>query len=76
MMTIEQAVLERLRTLPPATQQEVLDFVEFLASRQPQPSCPEETTLLEAASDLIGAAPNLPSDLSTNKSYFQGFGQS
>jgi hypothetical protein len=35
-MTLEQVVLARLRTLPPATQQEVLNFVEFLASRQPQ----------------------------------------
>lgn len=29
-MTIEQAVVERLRALPPYRQQEVLDFVESL----------------------------------------------
>jgi len=75
-MSIEQAVLERLRTLPPATQQEVLNFVEFLASRQPQIAVSETSTLLDRASDLIGAIPDLPRDLSTNKSYFQGFGQS
>jgi hypothetical protein len=32
-MTIEEAVVERLRALPPERQQEVLDFVEFLAQR-------------------------------------------
>jgi hypothetical protein len=75
-MTLEQVVLARLRTLPPATQQEVLHFVEFLASRQPQSRPADPTTLLEAAGDLIGAIPDLPADLSTNPSHFQGFGQS
>ncbi|WNZ49141.1 DUF2281 domain-containing protein [Leptolyngbya boryana CZ1] len=73
-MTIEQAVLEQLRTLPPEAQQEALDFVEFLASRQPKAT--HSATLLEAASDLIGAIPDLPPDLSTNPSYLQSFGQS
>ncbi len=76
MMTIEQVVLERLRTLPPATQQEVLNFVEFLASRQSPPLPAETATLIETAGDLIGAIPGLPADLSTNPSYLQGFGQS
>jgi hypothetical protein len=75
-MTIEQAVLEQFRTLSPAAQQEVLHFVESLASRQSQPRCTDTTTLLKAAGDLIGAIPDLPPDLSTNKAYFQDFGQS
>lgn len=32
-MTIEEAVVEKLRALPPERQQEVLDFVEFLEQR-------------------------------------------
>lgn len=32
-MTIEQAVLENLRELPPDKQQEVLDFVQFLKEK-------------------------------------------
>lgn len=32
-MSIEQAVVEKLRTLPPDKQQEVLDFVEFLQQK-------------------------------------------
>ncbi|MEZ4711943.1 MAG: DUF2281 domain-containing protein [Caldilineaceae bacterium] len=33
-MTIEQAVLQNLYTLPPEKKQEVLDFVEFLQAKQ------------------------------------------
>jgi hypothetical protein len=33
MMTIEEAVAEKLRALPPEKKQEVLDFVEFLVQR-------------------------------------------
>lgn len=32
-MSIEQAVVERLKTLPPDKQQEVLDFTEFLQEK-------------------------------------------
>jgi hypothetical protein len=38
-MTIEQAVLEKLRELPADKQAEVLDFVEFLLGRsEPEPA--------------------------------------
>ena len=37
-MTIEQAVLERLKALPPDRQREVLDFAEFLRSKETQTS--------------------------------------
>ncbi|MEG4805493.1 DUF2281 domain-containing protein [Microcoleus sp. ARI1-B5] len=32
-MNLEQAVLDKLRTLPPDKQQEVLDFAEFLQKK-------------------------------------------
>ena len=32
-MSIEQAVIEKLKILPPEKQQEVLDFVEFLGQK-------------------------------------------
>lgn len=32
-MSIEQAVIEKLRTLPPHKQQQVLDFAEFLQQK-------------------------------------------
>ena len=34
-MSLEQLVLEKLRTLPTEKQQEVLDFVEFLQQKGP-----------------------------------------
>ncbi|HJY82563.1 MAG TPA: DUF2281 domain-containing protein [Candidatus Binatia bacterium] len=41
-MSIEQSVLEKMQTLPPDKQQEVLDFVEFLqhksSAKQPRRS--------------------------------------
>lgn len=32
-MSIEESILEKIRSLPPEKQQEVLDFVEFLQKR-------------------------------------------
>ena len=41
-MSIEQSVLEKMQTLPPDKQQEILDFVEFLqhksGAKQPRRS--------------------------------------
>ena len=34
-MTVKEAVLEKLETLPLVKQQEVLDFVEFLEAKRP-----------------------------------------
>lgn len=36
-MSIEEAVLEKLRALPVDKKQEVLDFVEFLERKRPAP---------------------------------------
>lgn len=36
-MTVEEAVLEKVKVLPPNRKQEVLDFVEFLESREAKP---------------------------------------
>lgn len=43
-MTIEQAVLERLKELPPDRQREVLDFAEFLRQKEaPAPKPPRKS---------------------------------
>lgn len=42
-MTIEQAILTTVRSLPLAKQQEVLDFADFLASKQNSAALPEGT---------------------------------
>lgn len=79
-MSIEQAVIEKLRVLPPDKQQEVLDFVEFLEGRakQQEPNASRWTsiTALEAAQSVMGVVGDGPTDLSTNPRYMDGFGQS
>jgi hypothetical protein len=78
-MSIEQTVLEKLKTLPSDKQQEVLDFVEFLQTRfsLPQSQQAEKPSIsaLEAAGDLVGCVKGGPPDLSTNKQYMEGFGE-
>jgi len=79
-MSMTQAVIEKLEMLPLEKQQEVLDFVEFLQaqllrSEQPLVKVPG-VSALEAAGDLVGCVKGGPPDLSTNKQYMEGFGES
>lgn len=77
-MTIEQTVLEKLRTLPTNKQQEVLDFIEFLQtkteSEQLIPSEEPEISFLDKARELIGFVEG-PGDLSTNPNYMEEYGK-
>jgi hypothetical protein len=41
-MTIAQAILEHLGSLPDSVQREVLDFVKFLVSRRTEPAHGED----------------------------------
>lgn len=74
--------VQQLQSLPPEQQQQVVDFIAFLRSKnQPssfsQAELPDaaEQSALEAAGDLVGCL-NGPADLSTNQAYMQGFGES
>jgi hypothetical protein len=42
-MSIEEAILEKVRTLPPEKQSELLDFAEFLQARLPTPKRPKRS---------------------------------
>jgi hypothetical protein len=80
MQSIQQQVIETLQTLSPTEQQEVLDFAEFLKSRQSQQQSlsqeqEQPMSVLEAAGDLIGSLQGGPPDLSYNPKYMEGFGQ-
>ena len=83
MQPIQQQVMEILQTLPSIKQQEVLDFAEFLKSKQKQATNqqpnqqPEQpgVSFLEAAKDYIGCLEGGAPDLSTNKAYMQGYGE-
>jgi len=79
-MSITEAVMEKLETLPLEKQQEVLDFVESLQSKlsnslSPLMPEPQPISFLEAASEFIGCLEG-PGDLSTNPKYMEGFGES
>jgi len=77
-MSIEQAVLEKLRMLPTNKQQEVLDFVEFLQTKAESEklvaSIEPEISFLDAAREFIGCVEG-PGDLSTNPKYMEGYGK-
>jgi hypothetical protein len=78
-MTIEQAIVEKLRTLPPDKQQEALDFVEALQIKAHHPHVMQwESGLsaLDAARRVMGEVGDAPPDLSTNPKYMEGFGES
>lgn len=79
-MNIEQTVLEKLKTLPPEKQQEVLDFVEFLQNKthQKQSNSQESKPVVSAltlAQKWVGCLEGGPPDLSTNKKYMEGYGE-
>jgi hypothetical protein len=77
MPQIEEQVLNNLRTLTNAQQQEVLNFILFL-NQQRQNSIAQDTdssTFIAAAQRYVGCLEGGPSDLSTNPKYMEGFGE-
>jgi hypothetical protein len=83
MQLIQQRVMAALQTLSLTEQQEVLDFAEFLKSKQVraanqkinEQSEQPGISFLEAARDYVGCLEGGPPDLSTNKAYMEGFGE-
>jgi hypothetical protein len=73
----EDIFLEKLRTLTTPQQEEVLDFIEFLQSKNEKKleSKTEEKTQIsahEAAKQWAGCLDGGPGDLSYNKKYLDG----
>lgn len=72
-MSIEQIIVEKLRTLPIEKQQEALDFVEFLQAKTSKKEFSEEQkagmSALTLAQKWAGCLQGEPSDLSTNKNH-------
>jgi hypothetical protein len=77
-MNIEQAVVEKLKTLSIEKQQEVLDFVEFLQAkvRKQEFKLFDETptSVREVAKEFAGCLDGGPTDLSINKKYLEELG--
>ncbi|MEH2214655.1 DUF2281 domain-containing protein [Nostoc sp.] len=77
-MSIIQTATEKMRSLPPEKQQEVLDFIEFLQSQLAQKNTNieqiEPISFLEVAQQFAGCVDGGPGDLATNKQYLEGLG--
>jgi uncharacterized membrane protein YgcG len=77
MPQLEEQVLDNLRTLTNAQQQEVLNFILFL-NQQRQHNIAQATdssTFIAAAQRYVGCLEGGSSDLSTNPKYMEGFGE-
>ncbi|WP_341525198.1 DUF2281 domain-containing protein [Nostoc sp. UHCC 0302] len=77
-MSIIQTATEKMRSLPPEKQQEVLNFIEFLQSQIAQKNTNieqiEPISFLAAAQKFAGCVDGGPGDLATNKQYLEGLG--
>ena len=62
-MSVEEAVLERLRELPPERQREVLNFVEFLVSKSPLSQRQVALSRMLAASEGAEVSENYVAEL-------------
>jgi len=76
-MTIEEAIVQRLRGLPLERQREVLDFVEFLESKASLARDKVQVrrvSALEFAGKLVGSVEGGPGDLATNREHMKDYG--
>ncbi|MBD2291353.1 DUF2281 domain-containing protein [Microcystis wesenbergii FACHB-1317] len=72
-ITNEKTILEKLHTLTPQQQQEVIDFIEFLQFKAQKTEITEEEPIsaYESAKDLVGCVESGIGDLSYNKKYLK-----
>ena len=73
--THSQTILEKLQTLTPQQQQEVIDFIEFLQFKAQKTeissSEEEQISALESAGNLVGCLDSGQGDLSLKKKEFK-----
>ena len=72
-MTIYEATITKLQKLPESLIQEVNQFIESLTKRQTQTEQPT-ISAYDLSKQWLGCA-DLPSDLSHNKKYMEGYGK-
>ena len=84
-MTLREQAIAKIQQLPEPLAQEVIDYVDFLLYKHHLPaedSPPKKSSaenedgpsFFDLARPYLGLAEG-PSDLSTNKKYFEGFGE-
>ncbi|MFM6374419.1 MAG: hypothetical protein ACKPGT_24365 [Microcystis sp.] len=72
--THQQIILEKLQTLNPQQQQQVIEFIEFLQLKADKTAIHEEEreiSALESAGDLVGCLDSGKGDLSLKKREFK-----
>ncbi|MGL5034269.1 MAG: DUF2281 domain-containing protein [Microcystaceae cyanobacterium] len=82
-MTVLEIAIQKMQYLPQQKQQEVLDFIEFLALKSstessemiPDNGTQEKVSCYDLTKQWIGIGDDLPSDLSVNKNYLQDYGK-
>jgi hypothetical protein len=70
----ENILLDKFRNLTIEQQQTILDFMEFMESKNPK-SPDQEVSAYDLAKEWAGSVESGIGDLSTNKKYLQGFGK-
>ena len=70
----ENILLDKFRNLTIEQQQTILDFMEFMESKNPK-SPEKEVSAYDLAKEWAGSVESGIGDLSTNKKYLQGFGK-
>jgi len=66
--------LADLEKLPPEQLQQVLEFAEFLRSKNLKRTFPPGTSAYDLVKDIVGCIDG-PADLSTNPAYLEGLGK-
>ena len=82
-MTVLEIAMQKMQDLPQQKQQEVLDFIEFLALKSgsgfSDTISDNEVQEIVSTHDVLdkwaGVIDDLPADLSVNKKYMEGYGQ-
>jgi hypothetical protein len=82
-MTVLEIAMQKMQDLPQQKQQEVLDFIEFLALKSGSEfsdvisdnEVQETVSTHDVLNKWAGVIDDLPADLSVNKKYMEGYGQ-
>ena len=82
-MTVLEIAMQKMQDLPQQKQQEVLDFIEFLALKSVSEFSDvisdntekENISARDVLNKWAGIMEDGPADLSTNSKYMEGYGQ-
>ena len=82
-MTVLEIAMQKMQDLPQQRQQEVLDFIEFIALKSGSEFSDaisdntekENISARDVLNKWAGVIDDLPADLSVNKQYMEGYGQ-